>query len=345
MTTSTTSSTVIEHATAAPNWSAMSEDVACPLCEYNLRGLVEPRCPECGYRFEWSEVLEADKRPHPFLFEHHPRRNVWSFVRTKLAGLRPWKFWRSVKPTMPSSPQRLLLYWLLSVPLIGVVLAGGYVSYACRAATSVYSERARIMSLIQARGNDPAVKQAIAPYGSAQKLLDAYAPTPFALRFYTTTWRSYWNRRSPTARADWAPGVCVAFVAWPWLTAAALFLFQASMRRAQVRAIHVMRAVLYSCDGAVICAVMVVALVPDLNRFVRPGLSLARLVVLIPLPRILSVLLLACTVIAAVTLYKLGFAFSRYLRFAHPWSVVFLSQVLVILTILVFGQFWLELHL
>ena len=23
-------------------------DVACPLCQYNLRGLMSPRCPECG---------------------------------------------------------------------------------------------------------------------------------------------------------------------------------------------------------------------------------------------------------------------------------------------------------
>ena len=28
-------------------WLA-DHDVECPLCKYNLRGLVEPRCPECG---------------------------------------------------------------------------------------------------------------------------------------------------------------------------------------------------------------------------------------------------------------------------------------------------------
>ena len=42
-----------------PDWSAITETIRCPLCDYDLRGLIEPRCPECGYQFVWPEVLDA----------------------------------------------------------------------------------------------------------------------------------------------------------------------------------------------------------------------------------------------------------------------------------------------
>jgi hypothetical protein len=73
----------------APDWAALREDVRRPLCEYDLRGLAEPRCPECGFAFQWADLSDPAKRRHPFLFEHHPERNAWSFLRTVAAGLRP----------------------------------------------------------------------------------------------------------------------------------------------------------------------------------------------------------------------------------------------------------------
>lgn len=100
-----------------PNWSVIGHDVLCPLCEYNLRGLSQPRCPECGYHFDWPEVLDPVRRPHPRLFEHHPERNLRSFFQTALDGLRPRKFWRSLNPAQPSSRRRLILYWALCCAL------------------------------------------------------------------------------------------------------------------------------------------------------------------------------------------------------------------------------------
>src|SRR4051812_19199076 len=87
-----------------PDWSLITERIACPLCDYELRGLTEPRCPECGGQFEWWVLLNPQHQKHPFLFEHHPKRNIWSFVRTKLAGFKPWKFWKTLKPAQPSRP-------------------------------------------------------------------------------------------------------------------------------------------------------------------------------------------------------------------------------------------------
>jgi hypothetical protein len=106
-------------ASDAPASPVLDQDVSCPLCEYNLRGLTEPRCPECGYTFEWAELTDPTRRRHPILFEHYADRNLWSFRRTLWAGLRPGRFWRSLSPAQPSFPRRLAAYAFLS-------LAGAY---------------------------------------------------------------------------------------------------------------------------------------------------------------------------------------------------------------------------
>jgi hypothetical protein len=36
-----------------------SDALVCPTCGYNLTGLTEPRCPECGSRFTLDELLRA----------------------------------------------------------------------------------------------------------------------------------------------------------------------------------------------------------------------------------------------------------------------------------------------
>jgi hypothetical protein len=108
----------IDAATVAPDWSTIGRELHCPLCEYNLRGLTEPRCPECGYRFEWAELLRAAEAP-PGLFEFSSRKPVRSILRTAVATLRPRKFWKELKPTHPPHAGRLVVYWGI-VSLIGV---------------------------------------------------------------------------------------------------------------------------------------------------------------------------------------------------------------------------------
>jgi hypothetical protein len=56
-----------------PDWSAIGETIRCPLCGYDLRGLPQPRCPECGRTFEWADLLDPASRRHPYLFEQHHR--------------------------------------------------------------------------------------------------------------------------------------------------------------------------------------------------------------------------------------------------------------------------------
>jgi hypothetical protein len=100
--------------------TAEPEAILCPLCEYDLRALEEPRCPECGYRFDWDELRDPQRRAHPYLFEHHPERNVRSFFRTLMGGWRPRRFWATLYPTQPSRPRRLAVY-LLIVCVSGLV--------------------------------------------------------------------------------------------------------------------------------------------------------------------------------------------------------------------------------
>src|SRR5260221_14069848 len=89
-----------------PDWSTQQAEICCPMCEYNLRGLTEPRCPECGYRFEWKVLADAKTHLHPYLFEHHPEGNFRSFWQTAWGGLRPWRFWRELHAAQASRPGR-----------------------------------------------------------------------------------------------------------------------------------------------------------------------------------------------------------------------------------------------
>src|SRR5205807_1129158 len=65
----------------------------------------------------WADLNDPSRKRHPFLFEHHPDRNVWSFGRTLVAGLRPARFWRSLSPAQRPSPRRLLVYASASIIL------------------------------------------------------------------------------------------------------------------------------------------------------------------------------------------------------------------------------------
>src|SRR5258705_8474331 len=89
------------HSIGAVESPAAQEDATCPLCNYNLRGLTQPRCPECGFTFDWSEILDITRRKHPYLFEHHPERNLWSFFKTLFGGANPRRFWRALHPAPP----------------------------------------------------------------------------------------------------------------------------------------------------------------------------------------------------------------------------------------------------
>src|SRR2546423_6680353 len=137
---------------ASPSWETQRLEITCPMCEYNLRGLTEPRCPECGYRFAWEDLQDVTRQAHPYLFEHHPERNFKSFWQTARGGLRPLSFWRELHPAMPSKPRRLITYWCLATSFgaIAIALHGTFLAFGL--ASAARQARATVVARLTARG-------------------------------------------------------------------------------------------------------------------------------------------------------------------------------------------------
>jgi hypothetical protein len=270
--------------------AVVEQDIRCPLCDYNLRGLVEPRCPECGSRFDWDELRDPAKRLHPYLFEHHPERNVYSFLRTLTGGLRPWRFWKTLLPIQPSRPRRLVLYGLICLSVLLLVEATQFARTALAVRHQMLWQRSRSLAYYTG-GNtgivpgmtprsfpealrqlrlrwqiywtgppviaDADARAIISNYGSMQAYLDTVFPPATSARFYqyvsqSLSFRSWgWAGRETGLVFE----VLLAAALWPWLTALAFQLFRATMRRTRIRPSHLLRVAIYSGDVAVWLAV------------------------------------------------------------------------------------------
>ena len=213
---SVTHATPGDASAAAPSPPGAAAPVPCPLCEYDLRGLAEPRCPECGYRFSWDELRDPTRRFHPYLFEHHPERNISSLFETLTRGVTPAAFWSTLYPTQPSRPSRVVAYWVLcALPLVAA------------AAGLAWFNVSGMLAGMQPR---------------------QWAPFRFP-------WASFlrWATRYDIHGGAMILTALMC-LAWPWLTLAALLVFRISMRRARLHWTHVLRCVLYAGDVAFWCA-------------------------------------------------------------------------------------------
>jgi hypothetical protein len=85
-------------------------DIPCPHCEYNLRGLTVPRCPECGNAFDPHRVL------HDFRETQPPLPILW-VIRNVLR--HPLNFWEMPEVRRSQGPLRVQLFFsLLYVPVV-----------------------------------------------------------------------------------------------------------------------------------------------------------------------------------------------------------------------------------
>ena len=272
--------------TTPPNWDAIDRDVLCPLCEYNLRGLPDARCPECGYRFDWRELLEPDTRLQEYLFESRPERNVWSFFKTITSDLRPRRFWPTLSPTQRPNARRLVLYWFLAAtPALAAIVAN-------------------VAVINPAFGRFHAISSAL---------------RSFCLQLVTPTYFS----SDPSTQCALTIWVLFACLAWPWLTCAALLVFQQSMTQARINRVHVLRCVVYSADVVFWIGWLSFAMLLNVYRRSAPIWHewTAWL-----LPAVLGVIVWMSM--------RLHVAYRQYLRFDRPGATVIATQVIVTIAML-----------
>jgi len=85
--------------TPAPGHPDLTDTgMRCPRCEYNLTGLTDPRCPECGTTFDWDDIRRAAACPPRIAFERARRwRKIPAFAVTWATVLfAPWVFARQI---------------------------------------------------------------------------------------------------------------------------------------------------------------------------------------------------------------------------------------------------------
>jgi hypothetical protein len=319
---------------AAPDWSSQSEQIPCPLCGYNLRGLTEPRCPECGYRFNWPEVLDPNRRLHRYLFEHHPESNVRSFIRTAIGQLMPRRFWRSVRPQMPSSTRRLMIYWIV---LVGATLSC-FLAFLCTLGieqfVTYHRNRPELIKALQSPADDAFRVDIVSQYGSIEAYADFCYPKPFSRRFFRGIWL-YFTYAAFGSHGRRPVGlfipVAIIYWVWPWMTLLVMRIFRVSMRRARIQSIHVLRVLIYASDTALWFVALCFAALVCFSR-----IDYARL------PAFYwwwahhqrPTILLALVCLTAITMYRVAIGFKLYLRFDHSLATVLASQVIVLLVVL-----------
>jgi hypothetical protein len=201
----------------APDWESMQTEVTCPLCDYNLRGLIQPRCPECGYTFAWDDLLDEARRHHRYIFEHHAKRTLWSFARTLLGGLRPKRFWSELHPWQKSHPMRLVLYLNIIVLI------------------------AMLPMLIEGL------------WHPVSAFLPSFTPSYRRSMAWSASMDFPWNILEAPLQADAREllrGLFVVSLALPVVTYLLLMIFQQTMRKAKLRFAHVLRCITYSADVA-----------------------------------------------------------------------------------------------
>lgn len=304
---------------APPDWSTIDREIHCPLCDYNLRGLVEPRCPECGHQFVWQEILYYDDTVHPFLFEHHPRRNIISFFQTLLASVLPIRFWKSVRPIQAPRRSRLILYCLiLALPLYSsfAVLVG---SAAFQRYQAVIDNRVALAKAVQ-RGQfwNSDIQDLWIRTRSVNAVVDRWMPK-------LTIWESIVDayRFSPLMRTGIGQTILLG-LCWPVLTFASLMIFQISMRRAAIKRDHVLRCIIYATDIPLIMLTLIVAVKWMATAEIIPRPYSAQLT---PALIVIEVL------VAIMPAYRLAIGYRKYLNFPHAVGVVISSQIIAFLAI------------
>ena len=108
--------------TASPLRAGNDEDIYCPHCGYNLRGLTSGRCPECG---NVCDLATMSRSLIPWLHRAEVRRVRAWWQTCWMALRRPGQFAASINAPCPYTEARR--FWLINVAIVClplVVLCG-----------------------------------------------------------------------------------------------------------------------------------------------------------------------------------------------------------------------------
>ncbi|HET6250045.1 MAG TPA: hypothetical protein VFE47_20305 [Tepidisphaeraceae bacterium] len=297
-----------------PNWSTLGAEIVCPLCGYNLRGLIDPRCPECGHSFQWPDLLDPSRRKHPYLFETHPRRNFTSFWKTAFHGLRPLKFWTTLRADQPCNRRRLVIYWLIVAMVLVITLASGIGAF-------VLDDNARMWGTPMAVGGWITVGGPFSP-GTAPLPPPSYPIYP--VQFH---WPSGFNP-SPLL----VP--LAILLAWPWLTVASLRLLRVSMRRAKIDNLHIVRCAIYSWDIVLWPALISIGICVVQATLIYIHYLSTSPITPYAAPQWMGMFPFAAwALVPPVFVYRMIVAYWRYMRFPHAVWVILLTQFIVFLLV------------
>jgi hypothetical protein len=279
-----------------PDWSAVEFHPQCPLCEYDLFGLSAPRCPECGYGFEWRDVLDPRAAEHPYLFEYQSRRRIRSFVRTAWHAAAPRGFWKSLHPSLRPRAGRLVTYFVAGLFLhVIAILIAAFLEVA-----AMYASWGRMSFIYKPSPGGGAVDRLLS------SMSDALSTTHLYPEMYLET----------AARFAGAPVLMIALI----LVSLASFRF--SMKRARIKTSHVLRCITYSLDpfgwavtGFVLSLLLVVLILAGIPQVWDSSYSVVLAIIWIP-----------------YSMIRLYCAYRFYLRFEPPFAT--LSAVAIIVTLL-----------
>lgn len=73
-------------------------DLFCPHCDYNLRGLTEDRCPECGNGFDRRELLHWLRTSALSVYSRGPHQRAQQFRLFWMSLFRPSRVGRELPP-------------------------------------------------------------------------------------------------------------------------------------------------------------------------------------------------------------------------------------------------------
>jgi len=100
-------------------------ELVCPRCDYSLRGLPSPRCPECGVEFRWEDLADVNEARASGFFEYClPSDFAKCFAHTWWRALHPVSFWNWATPSWPARQVRVLLFaaLLFSTTIVSLTL-------------------------------------------------------------------------------------------------------------------------------------------------------------------------------------------------------------------------------